>query len=84
MTGAAPIVVLLVLDSRHGGGTQLTRSPENPGRFNRRAAGAGDPGALTFLSALEQHAGRYAEARGMLERAVAQDYMRAVVQLGRL
>jgi uncharacterized protein len=53
-------------------------------RWYHRAADLGDPGALTFLSGIEQEAGRYSEAKSMLEQAASQGYMRAKIQLGYL
>jgi TPR repeat protein len=66
----------------HGRGTKINQ--EEGLRWYRRAADAGDPGALTFLSSFQQGAGRYAEAKTMLEEAAAQGYTRALIQLGYL
>jgi TPR repeat protein len=65
-----------------GHGTGVNR--EEALRWYGRAAEVGDPGALTFLSGIEQDAGRYARAKDMLEQAASKGYMGAVIQLGYL
>ncbi len=81
-SGIAPPWLLSLIGAIYFRGRGVKAAPEEGLRWYRRAAEAGDPGALTFLSGFQQDAGRYAEARAMLEDAAAQGYTRARIQLG--
>lgn len=81
-SGQAPPWILSMLGTMYFCGRGTKANQQEGLRWYRRAADAGDPGALTFLSGLEQDAGRYAEAKAMLDRAASQGYPRALIQLG--
>ena len=81
-SGRAPPWVLSMIGTMYyrGRGTPVNRTEAM--RWYTRAAAAGDPGALTFLSGVAKDDGRYADAKTLLEEAAAQGYGRALLQLG--
>jgi hypothetical protein len=83
-SGEAPSWVLSMIGTMYfrGRGTPVDRAEAL--RWYRRAAAAGDPGALTFLSGFAKDDGRYADAKTMLEEAASQGYGGALLQLGYL
>jgi TPR repeat protein len=81
-TGQAPPWVLSMIGTMYyrGRGTPVDRGEAL--QWYKRAAAAGDPGALTFLSGVAKDDGRYADARTLLEEAARQGHGRALLQLG--